>query len=844
MSGRTPIIGHLDAAGDRYLRACVMVLQQVLGDELVGVYLYSSAVIGDYVPGRSDLDLVAVVRGPLAPASGADLAEQICEVPRPFPTRGLDLEVVTLASAASQAVRPPIELHVLSFGGYIRTAVDEPLGDPRLVMHFASCRDHGVALIGPPAIEVFAPVGTEVFLTAVGRELEAHWMSPHYLLLNACRDWRFLEESVICSKVAGGQWARKWLADPWLVDAALCWQTRGFGPVLDAVVVDEFLRSTAERLARRGERRSTIEVVEQAASPWHEVTSLSEAIRVLQRRPPVDRHVEAPLVSCVHSCEGDLDATRRAVRAFLDQDYPNRELVVVTPPELEAPVAALVPVSAAVQVVAQDGELNRGAARDFGCAHGTGELIALWEGGTWYAPWRLRYQVAELLHSGHTLSACTATIVWDPAQDESWIGRTDLHTERRLIVGATLCQTRREYENHSFAARSATRPAAERPNAPFVFDAPDHPFHVPRDAHFAVVVAPWTFGPLRSQVRYPQGVIEALLGEATALFTAAVGEPAPSRSAPVAPEPIPAATHEPRVITQPVAPLVTCIMPTFNRRRFVAQAIRNIGRQDYPEIELVVIDDGSEPVADLLDGQPRTKYLRLDRRQTIGHKRNLACEAAAGQIIIQWDDDDWYGPQRVTRQVSEIVHGNADATGIGVNLLLDVRTMQVWSTRERQAADPLFGPVESLAGGTTAVRKDIWRQVNGYPDASKGEDIGFLQRVADVGGRILAISNQGAYVYVRHGRNSWRFDFAPEDGPPGWNRNRPPPGMDDVDLMFYSSLSNNHSSTGGSSSDPVHANTTGTSTRNDAAATTRDPSTDTSTTSSASSTTSAAASTS
>ncbi|AGB26688.1 glycosyl transferase (plasmid) [Mycobacterium sp. JS623] len=789
VSGRAPLIGHLDAAGDRYLRRCVAVLQQALGEDLLGAYLYSSAVLGDYVPGRSDLDMVAVVRAGLPQPARMALAEQILGVPRPFPTRGLDLEVITADSAACGSVRPPIELKVFSFAEYVHTAADEPHGDPRLVMHFACCRDHGVALVGPPPAEVFAPVSHDVYVAELGRELDAHWMTPHYLVLNACRDWRYIEETVICSKVAGGQWARSRLADPWLVDAALCWQTRGVGPVMDPVLVEGFLGSIAQRLRGPDGQRPTAEVNQQLPSAWRAVASVGDAIEALQRRPAMHRHVEAPLVSCIHVCSHDLDATDTAVRAFCDQEYAKRELVVVTPEHLSAATAHRLPRDVRIRAVTQPADLDPGAARDLGCAHAAGDLIALWEGATWYAPWRLRYQVSELLRSGHTVSAATSTIVWDPAHDESWIGRTDTDTKRRLIVGATLCQTRSECTAYSFAARYANAPRYRNSNAPFTFGAPERPFHVPRDAHFAVVVAPWSFQKAPSHARYPKGVVSTLLGGRAPEFAAAAGEVGSSAPEP-APPLTPPAPHQPRFTTANVAPLVTCIMPTFNRRRFVAQAVRNIARQDYPAIELVVVDDGSEPVADLLAPLPHTKYLRLDRRHTIGHKRNLACEAASGKIIIQWDDDDWYGPQRVSRQVSEIVDGNADATGIGVNLLLDVRSMQIWSTRERQASDPLFGPVESLAGGTIAMRKDIWRQVNGYPDASNGEDVGFLQRVAEAGGSILAISNQGAYVYVRHGRNSWRFDFSPDEGPPTWRRNDPPPGMDDVDLNFYTSLSN------------------------------------------------------
>ena len=46
-------------------------------------------------------------------------------------------------------------------------------------------------------------------------------------------------------------------------------------------------------------------------------------------------------------------------------------------------------------------------------------------------------------------------------------------------------------------------------------------------------------------------------------------------------------------------PLVSCIMPTADRRRFVPQAIRNFLAQDYAERELVILDDGADSIADL-----------------------------------------------------------------------------------------------------------------------------------------------------------------------------------------------------------------------------------------------------
>ena len=83
-------------------------------------------------------------------------------------------------------------------------------------------------------------------------------------------------------------------------------------------------------------------------------------------------------------------------------------------------------------------------------------------------------------------------------------------------------------------------------------------------------------------------------------------------------------------------------MPTHNRRSFVPQAIRCFLRQDYSNLELLVVDDGTESIADLVSVSDRVRYVRFDQKLTIGAKRNLANEKARGEFIVHWDDDDWY----------------------------------------------------------------------------------------------------------------------------------------------------------------------------------------------------------
>ena len=89
-------------------------------------------------------------------------------------------------------------------------------------------------------------------------------------------------------------------------------------------------------------------------------------------------------------------------------------------------------------------------------------------------------------------------------------------------------------------------------------------------------------------------------------------------------------TSSERSTTGGALPLVSCIMPTHGRRRFVPLAVRYYLRQDYPHLELIVVDDGPDPIADVIPDDPRIRYVRLDRRLSVGAKRNRAIAEARG----------------------------------------------------------------------------------------------------------------------------------------------------------------------------------------------------------------------
>jgi glycosyltransferase involved in cell wall biosynthesis len=185
-------------------------------------------------------------------------------------------------------------------------------------------------------------------------------------------------------------------------------------------------------------------------------------------------------------------------------------------------------------------------------------------------------------------------------------------------------------------------------------------------------------------------------------------------------------------------------MPTAGRRAFVGQAVAYFLRQEYGPAELIVVDDGADAVADLLPADPRVRYLRLPARRSVGAKRNLACEAAAGEIIVHWDDDDWCAPRRLRYQVEELLRQGADLCGLSA-----VNYYDPW---QRQAWQYVYPPHAQAwaAGNTLCYRKDAWRK-NPFADIDVGEDTRFVQ--ARPAQRLAVLPDASFFVAVIHAHN-------------------------------------------------------------------------------------------
>lgn len=192
-------------------------------------------------------------------------------------------------------------------------------------------------------------------------------------------------------------------------------------------------------------------------------------------------------------------------------------------------------------------------------------------------------------------------------------------------------------------------------------------------------------------------------------------------------------------------PLVTCIMPTSDRPEFIVHALKQFLQQDYANKELLIIDDGAVPVKYLVPQVDNIRYNYQDTKLDIGTKRNLACSMARGEIIVHFDDDDFYAPGWLTKQVSFLRSEGLDITGLSTPLFYNPETAQAWKYTYPEGEKPW------VYGATMCYTRKFW-QSNPFPAVSCGEDNQFVWSKADK--KIRPHNETEAYIGRVHAKNT------------------------------------------------------------------------------------------
>jgi glycosyltransferase involved in cell wall biosynthesis len=110
-------------------------------------------------------------------------------------------------------------------------------------------------------------------------------------------------------------------------------------------------------------------------------------------------------------------------------------------------------------------------------------------------------------------------------------------------------------------------------------------------------------------------------------------------------------------------PLISIIVPTYNRAHVLLRAIRSVLSQTFTDFELIIVDDGSTDETSLMVerfASPRVRYLRHNKNSGASSARNTGIEASRGHYIAFLDSDDEWGPSKLQEQVAIFSRVNAE----------------------------------------------------------------------------------------------------------------------------------------------------------------------------------------
>ena len=202
---------------DKLLNGFTEQSKEILKDDLVGIYLHGSAVMGCFNHEQSDIDLIIAVERPLSDAVKRAYMDMVTAYSAMGPKKGIEMSVVLRAACKPFVYPTPFELHYSEgHATWYKSDPDDYIRrmngtDKDLAAHFTIINRRGKCLYGAPIPEVFAEIPTDDYMDSLWFDVEGAAEEivkyPTYLTLNLTRVLAFKEEGLVLSKKEGGEWA-------------------------------------------------------------------------------------------------------------------------------------------------------------------------------------------------------------------------------------------------------------------------------------------------------------------------------------------------------------------------------------------------------------------------------------------------------------------------------------------------------------------------------------------------------------------------------------------------------------------------------------------------------------
>lgn len=181
--------------------------------------------------------------------------------------------------------------------------------------------------------------------------------------------------------------------------------------------------------------------------------------------------------------------------------------------------------------------------------------------------------------------------------------------------------------------------------------------------------------------------------------------------------------------------LVSIIIPCYNDAIYIEQSVQSALNQTYSNIEVIVVDDGSDTAtkAVLKKIEPKITQLITQTNRGQSTARNVGIQNAKGEFIVVLDSDDFFEPTFCTKAITEIQNESVKIVSCYGNIFYRNGHAELYQPSGGALSEFLYS---NCVFGSVFFRKESWLLAGGYDqDMRKGfEDWEFYIRLLKNGG--------------------------------------------------------------------------------------------------------------
>ena len=204
---------------------------------------------------------------------------------------------------------------------------------------------------------------------------------------------------------------------------------------------------------------------------------------------------------------------------------------------------------------------------------------------------------------------------------------------------------------------------------------------------------------------------------------------------------------------------ISCILPVHNGHRFLAEALDSVLEQSHPDLEILVVDDGStDGTRDVLSRYRDRVQVMYQDHSGCAAARNRGLEAAQGELIAFQDADDLWMPRKLERQ--EARFRARPELELCVGLVENFWEDEVAEERDAFASHRFSERVPGFLLAALLARRSVFDRVGGFDESlRRGSDTDWFLRARDAG----AVEETLPHLLARrrlHAGNLSRGDLA------------------------------------------------------------------------------------